>query len=52
MKARLDEIDRKVEDLTLEKGKKLQKWTDYQGQIENLQKQIKSSKQFKDKVSF
>ena len=45
MQNRLDEIDRKVEDLTLEKGKKLQKWTDYQGQIENLQKQIKSSKQ-------
>ncbi|WP_286392547.1 hypothetical protein [Pseudanabaena mucicola] len=45
MQTRLDEIDRKVEDLTLEKGKKLQKWTDYQGQIENLQKQIKSSKQ-------
>ncbi|GBO55087.1 exonuclease SbcC [Pseudanabaena sp. lw0831] len=45
MQTRLDEIDRKVEDLNLEKGKKLQKWTDYQGQIENLQKQIKSSKQ-------
>ncbi len=45
MQNRLDEIDRKVEDLNLEKGKKLQKWTDYQGQIENLQKQIKSSKQ-------
>jgi DNA sulfur modification protein DndD len=45
MQNRLDEIDRKVEDLTLEKGKKLQKYIDCQGQIENLQKQIKSSKQ-------
>ncbi len=45
MQTRLDEIDRKVEDLNLEKGKKLQKYIDYQVQIENLQKQIKSSKQ-------
>lgn len=45
MQTRLDEIDLKVEDLNLEKGRKLQKCTDYQQQVENLQKQIKSSKQ-------
>jgi DNA sulfur modification protein DndD len=45
MQTRLDQIDRKVEDLNLEKGKKLQKYIDYQVQIEALQKQIKSSKQ-------
>ncbi|WP_055077521.1 AAA family ATPase [Pseudanabaena sp. 'Roaring Creek'] len=49
MQSRLDEIDRKVEDLNLERGRKLQKWTDYQGQIEVLQKQIRSSKQNEDK---
>ncbi|ELS32753.1 MULTISPECIES: AAA family ATPase [Pseudanabaena] len=49
MQSRLDEIDRKVEDLNLERGRRLQKWTDYQGQIEVLQKQIKSSKQNEDK---
>ncbi|NUN66672.1 AAA family ATPase (plasmid) [Pseudanabaena biceps] len=49
MQTRLDEIDRKVEDLNLEKGKKLQKYIDYQVQIEDLQKQIKSSKQNESK---
>lgn len=45
MQRRIDEVDRKVEDLNLEKGAKQQKIADYRVQIENLGKQIKNSKQ-------
>ncbi|MEE3719602.1 AAA family ATPase [Tumidithrix elongata RA019] len=45
MQTRIDQVDRKVEDLNLEKGAKQQKITDYRLQIENLSKQIKNSKQ-------